>query len=184
MSTGRPRKITDEQVAILSESIAMSMTDEDACARADIDYEYFRAHWKNLDYLRDTIRRAKAEKKYRRLQSIESGQPGWQSVAWILERTDQQFKKNAEVQVNNTVENKIDVDALREDLIKLQGEAFLKKSPSLHPPQKTFEGASPFDPNGATHLLSGRADGAPNERVQGSCPGGMELEEGEQPSSK
>jgi hypothetical protein len=82
---GRPTKLTPEIMEILAESIAMGLTTLQACNRAGIGEHTFYDWMKQEDFSQ-YIKKAVADRAFQRLKKIESGQSGWQSVAWIMER--------------------------------------------------------------------------------------------------
>jgi hypothetical protein len=85
---GRPTKRTPDRVRRLAKAIADGLPDEYACALVGITRETL-VQWRNdPDFIQFSyaIKNVQAKRLLKRLAIIEAGAPGWQSVAWILER--------------------------------------------------------------------------------------------------
>lgn len=82
---GRPSKRSPAIVTLISEAIADGLTDEEAAAIADIDPDTL-TQWRKVPEFSGAIKKATAIRLRKRLARIEAGEPGWQGVAWALER--------------------------------------------------------------------------------------------------
>ena len=87
MPGGRPTKRTPELMEILTDALAHGMSDEDACAVADINRETFYA-WMKIPAFVEGIKSAVSKRKLARIKKVEAGEPGWQAICWLLERQD------------------------------------------------------------------------------------------------
>ena len=84
---GRPTKATPTTLAILADAIATGLTDEQAADLAGLAVSTVRA-WRTAEgEFSAAVKKATALRLAARLARIEAGAPGWQGVAWILERT-------------------------------------------------------------------------------------------------
>ena len=82
---GRPSRRTPALIAQIADAIAEGLTNAEAAALAGIA-ESTLDEWAKLEEFSGPIKKAKAQRLLERLRFIRSGKPGWQAVAWILER--------------------------------------------------------------------------------------------------
>ena len=108
---GRPRIYSDEKISELAEYIASGLTDQEACALADVNYNTFRCHWQDYEHFREPIEKAKARKKAARIAVVEAGGEGWQGTARVCEFAYPQFRRGSHVVINN--HNEVHVDMSR-----------------------------------------------------------------------
>ncbi len=83
---GRTPKHTPELVAKLADALASGMTDQQAADLVGIHSDTLREWGKKEDEFSAALAHARAKRLYQRLCYFVSGAPGWQAVAWILER--------------------------------------------------------------------------------------------------
>lgn len=82
---GRPSKKSQELVNLLADSFD-GLTDLEACAIAGIHRDTL-TEWRKDPEFSGSLKKAEALRLRRRIARIEAGEPGWESVCWILERT-------------------------------------------------------------------------------------------------
>jgi hypothetical protein len=84
---GRPSKCTAQTAAAIAEAIADGLNDGEAALVAGVD-PHTLSRWRKGDpEFCSFLKRAEALRLQQRLRRIESAEPGWQSLAWLLERT-------------------------------------------------------------------------------------------------
>ena len=96
---GRPTKRTPEITARIVEAISFGLTDEEAAALVGIDDDTL-TQWRKIPEFSGALKTAVATRKLARLKRIEAGAPGWQGVAWALERQYPERFARPEVQFN------------------------------------------------------------------------------------
>jgi hypothetical protein len=84
---GRPSKRTPQLTTTICEGLAMGLNNSEVAARAKISTDTLN-RWLQIEEFADAVAAAMAERKFKRLQAIESGKNGWQSICWILERAE------------------------------------------------------------------------------------------------
>lgn len=82
---GRPTKKTTAITRKLAEAISYGLTDEEAAALCDISSDCL-TRWRHDPKFCGAIKKAEAQRLLQRLKHIEKGKPGWQGIAWALER--------------------------------------------------------------------------------------------------
>jgi hypothetical protein len=99
---GRPSKRTPERVKKIAELIAAGLPDEYACAVAGINRDTLW-QWKNdpeYNEYSDVIKAAVGARLIKRLSFVDSGLPGWQGAAWMIERIHAKHFCRPEIQLN------------------------------------------------------------------------------------
>jgi hypothetical protein len=84
---GRPSKRTSQITATIAEGLAIGLNNMEVAARAGISHDTLN-RWLQIEEFADAVAAAMVERKYKRLQAIESGKNGWQAISWLLERSE------------------------------------------------------------------------------------------------
>lgn len=96
---GRPTKRTPEITAKIAEAISYGMTNEQAAALAGIDDDTL-TQWNKIAEFSGAIKSAVSTRLLARLKRIDVGLPGWQALAWFLERMYPEQFSRPEVRMN------------------------------------------------------------------------------------
>jgi hypothetical protein len=72
-------------VARIADAISLGLTDEETCALVGIEPNTLM-NWKKDPEFLGAIKGAVAGRLVKRLQRIETGAPGWEGCAWLVER--------------------------------------------------------------------------------------------------
>jgi hypothetical protein len=110
---GRPPTITLEVIDRIARMIAKGLTEEQACIRVGVNHSSFRTARHRSPEFETAIKSAQAEYLDSALDTIGKGKPGWQGLAWILERRHGwQFRRTSEVDLNASVSPKEAIERL------------------------------------------------------------------------
>jgi hypothetical protein len=105
---GRPSKRTPQITEKIANAIALGVTNVEAAAIAGISTDTL-SRWFEVEEFADVVRSAVATRKMIRLERIEKGAPGWQSLAWILERSEPMKYGRPEIQLQMNTQFNVNV---------------------------------------------------------------------------
>ena len=104
----RPSKLNEELINQMADNLRIGLPIISCCDLLGIT-DMSHSNWMRQgeeDYKADidslfadyfyTIKKSRAEFEHRALTDIQSGRPGWQGMAWVLERTNQKYMPKQE----------------------------------------------------------------------------------------
>ena len=106
---GRPSKLNKQLIDDMADNLRVGLPIISCCDLLGITQPCHQ-NWMTIgeeDYNNDveslhaeyfmTIKKGRAEFEKKALSDIQSGRPGWQGMAWVLERTNQKYMPKQEV---------------------------------------------------------------------------------------
>jgi hypothetical protein len=96
---GRPSKRTPALVAKIAEANSYGLCDQEAVDIVKISIDTLW-EWRKIPEFSEALKSAISTRKLVRLRRIDSGAPGWQGTAWIMERCFPLEYSRPEIQLN------------------------------------------------------------------------------------